>query len=78
MKSVVVFKFIVMFFLISRLPKGWVSHIVLYLVKCYEEFRLIHVKLSYLHKSNCYSQCSRGMNKGMAVRNMNSSSNKKI
>ena len=43
MKSSVVFKFNVMLFLISHLPKGWVSRIVLYWFKCYEEFRLMRV-----------------------------------
>ena len=46
MKSSVVFKFNVMLFLISHLPKGWVSRIVLYWFKCYGEFPLMHTKFS--------------------------------
>ena len=78
MKSLVVFKVIVMFFLISHLPKGWVSRIVLYWFKCYEEFCLMHMKLSYLHKFNCYSQCSRSRTKGLPSITYHSSSRKEF
>ena len=37
------------------------------LIKCYGELRLMHMKLSYWHKSSCYSQCSRDEKKGIAV-----------
>ena len=75
MTSVVGFKSVVMFFLISHLQKGWVSRIVLYWFNCYGE---VHLKLNYTHKSNFYSQCSRSMNKGIATLNMNSSSSKEF
>ena len=39
---------------------------------------MMHMKLSYSHKSNCYSQCNWGVNKAIAVHYMNSSSSKEF
>ena len=38
----------------------------------------MHMELSYARKSDCYIQCRRGMNKGIAVHYMNSSSSKEF
>ena len=68
-KSVLGFKIIVMFF-------KKVGSLKLFFTEL--NFTENFVKLSYPHKSNCYSQCRRDMNKVIAFDHMNTSLSKEF